>query len=394
MTRYDEIQARLAEINAAVEANPEMGADELRSYNDEIDTLKAERAQIEARQQALENSHVERKSADKATRTAVQERGHQLRTTGQTTMNVFGDLRALTLSTSNVLHPVEDQKGINGPIGAPYSSIVDLVKATDCAGMTEYRVPYISAWGVGQVTAEGVAPDSTYANAIPTYGYADIKPITITTYGEISREILKQTDAAYAESVQESCRVALRAALAKYIVNGDGAGTPVFVGIKGDGAIASASDVTLTAIGADTLRKIALSYGGDEAVEGQAVLFLTKKDLIAFGDVRGTNEKKPVYEITPDTANPNTGIIRDGGLAVRYCLNSNLTAVADASANGYTMLYGVPSAFELGIFSDLNVRVSEDFAFKTRMLAVLGEIMVGGAVVMKNGFIRLKKVSE
>ena len=73
-----------------------------------------------------------------------------------------------------------------------------------------------------------------------------------------------------------------------------------------------------------------LSYGGDEFSGGQGVLFLNKTDLIALGDVRGTNEKKAVYEITPD-ANPNTGIIKDGGLAVKYCICSALTACAGTS---------------------------------------------------------------
>ena len=136
-----------------------------------------------------------------------------------------------------------------------------------------------------------------------------------------------------------------------------------------------------------------MNYGGDEEIAGNAVLFLNKKDLIAFGDVRGTNEKKAVYEITPDAANPNTGIIRDGGLAVRYCINSNLKASSaiTTAPGGYYMIYGVPTTYELGIFSDYNVRVSEDYAFKTRMIAVLGEVMIGGNVTVHRGFLRVKK---
>lgn len=98
-----------------------------------------------------------------------------------------------------------------------------------------------------------------------------------------------------------------------------------------------------------------------------------------------------MYEITPDSANPNTGIIKDGGLSVRYCLNSNLTDLATQTAGKYSMLYGVPTCYELGLFSDYTVRVSEDAAFKTRMLAVLGEVMIGGNVTVANGFIRVKK---
>ena len=86
-------------------------------------------------------------------------------------------------------------------------------------------------------------------------------------------------------------------------------------------------------------------------------------------------------------------IIRDGGLAVRYCINSNLKASSaiTQSPGGYYMIYGVPTTYELGIFSDYNVRVSEDYAFKTRMIAVLGEVMIGGNVTVHRGFLRVKK---
>ena len=146
----------------------------------------------------------------------------------------------------------------------------------------------------------------------------------------------------------------------------------------------------MSAINDKTLRNIVLNYGGDEDTLGGAVLFLNKTDLIAFGDVRGTNEKKAVYEITPDSVNTNTGIIRDGGLAVRYCLNSNITSLSETAAGSYSMFYGVPECYELGLFSDYTVRVSEDYQFAKRMLAVLGEVMIGGNVTVANGFVRVK----
>lgn len=124
------------------------------------------------------------------------------------------------------------------------------------------------------------------------------------------------------------------------------------------------------------------------------MLFLNKLDLIAFGDVRGTNEKKAVYEIEPDTDNPNTGIIKDGGLSVRYCINSNLTACAgtaqSASSDTLTMFYGNPQCFELDLFSDYEIRISEDFAFDKLMDTIRGDVEIGGDVVVKNGFVALK----
>ena len=83
-------------------------------------------------------------------------------------------------------------------------------------------------------------------------------------------------------------------------------------------------------IDANTLKKIVFSYGGNDELGGNARLFLTKEDLQKFGEVRGTNEKKALYEITPDNANPNIGTIKEGGLIVPYPINSSLTSLSSA----------------------------------------------------------------
>ena len=87
----------------------------------------------------------------------------------------------------------------------------------------------------------------------------------------------------------------------------------------------------------------------------------------------------PVYEITPDASNPNTGIIKDGGLSVPYCLNSNLTSG--------TTIYGQGHCFELALFSNYEISVSDDFAFNKGLLAIAGDVEVGGDVVVKHGFV-------
>ena len=139
-----------------------------------------------------------------------------------------------------------------------------------------------------------------------------------------------------------------------------------------------------------TLRKIVLSYGGDENVGASARLYLNKSDLIAFGDVRGS-DKKPVYEITPDAGNPNTGIIKDGGLAVPYTINSNLTALAGTAQSNTavtnTMVYGDPANYELGLFGDYTIEVSKDYKFAEGLLTVMGEVLAGGNLIKHNGFL-------
>ena len=113
--------------------------------------------------------------------------------------------------------------------------------------------------------------------------------------------------------------------------------------------------------------------------------------MIAFGDVRGTNEKKAVYEITPDAQNPNIGTIKDGGLTVHYCIVPSLSALSgtaqSSAADVQTMIYGSPKNYELALFGDYSVEVSKDYKFAEGLLTVLGSVTTGGAIVVDKGFI-------
>ena len=272
------------------------------------------------------------------------------------------EARSVLISSGKIATPTE-VGGITEMFNT-VSSIVDMVKVTNCEGMGKYRV----AIQTEQATAAKQTEDAAAGNSEPTFVYVDIDPETAAVLSYISKQVQKQSPLNYTEKVRASALVALRAYAAKLIT---------------DKIVADADKLTeavaVTAIGADTLRKIALNYGGDENVVGDAVLFINKKDLVKLGDVRGTQEKKAVYEITPDTSNPNTGIIKDGGLAVKYCLNSNL-------AEG-KLIYGQPKNFELGLFGNYEIKVSEDFAIDKLMLTIVGDVELGGAIIKKGGFV-------
>ena len=278
------------------------------------------------------------------------------------------EARAVLVSSGKIATPTE-VSGITEKFNT-VSSIVDMVKITNADKMGAYNVAYEDEDAEAAATAEGAAANE----GDPTFGFVEIKPEKQTVLSYVSEEVQKQTPLDYEGKVKNSALNGLRKRAAAFIT-----------------AKVLASEIvetlTIGAIGADTLRKIALSYGGDENVVGGAVLYLNKKDLIAFGDVRGQNEKKAVYEITPDASNPNTGIIKDGGLSVKYCINSNAAAHADAAASAKTMFYGSPDAFELALFDDYTVKVSEDFKFDKGLLAVRGSVQLGGNVIKKGGFV-------
>ena len=138
--------------------------------------------------------------------------------------------------------------------------------------------------------------------------------------GYVSKEIRKQSPLNYEEKVRESARRALRRKLNAVAANAILAST-----LNTAHALEADKSATKGSVLFDEklLSNIILAYGGDEGVEGSACLYLNKADLLAFAAIRGKNEYLPVYSITPDAANPSTGIIKDNnGLSCRYCLSA------------------------------------------------------------------------
>ena len=299
------------------------------------------------------------------------------------------EARSILLSTGTLATPSK-VGGIHDAQNT-VSSIIDQVRVEDATGMGEDKEAYVKT-----IQNAGNATDGTASAASdPVFRTAAIKPFLIDTLTYVSREISKQTPLKYLEKVESCAMQALRTKAAKLIISGNGTAEPY--GIinavnteKTPEAIYDTLTVTSNVIDDKTLRKIVFAYGGAENVGGNAVLYLNKEDLIAFGDVRGTNEKKAVYEITPNGSNPNTGIIKDGGLSVPYCINSECVALTKSTKGSTpikTMIYGDPANYKLDLFGDYEVRVSEDYKFGERMLAVLGEVMLGGNIICDKGFV-------
>ena len=293
------------------------------------------------------------------------------------------EVRSVLVSGGTLATPTQ-VSGIHDLLGRGISSILDLVYVENCEGMGAHKVAYLSA-----ETAEAGAQTegSAVANKEPTFGYVTITPGSIGCYAQISKQAKKQSPLQYQSKVNALALKSLRKKAVSVIVSAMQASSLV------DTLPATLDASNKGVINEKTLRQIVLAYGGDEDVVGNAVLFLNKADLTAFGDVRGTNEKKAVYEIIPDGANSNMGTIKDGGMAVRYCICSGLTAcagTAKGAADQLTMFYGDPQCFELDLFSDYEVRVSEDFAFTSLMDTIVGDAEIGGDVVVNHGFVAVK----
>ena len=53
------------------------------------------------------------------------------------------------------------------------------------------------------------------------------------------------------------------------------------------------------------------------------------------------------------------------------------------------MIYGALEDFELPVFSDIEVKISDDYKFKEGMKCIKASVMVGGTVSRFNGFVRV-----
>lgn len=303
------------------------------------------------------------------------------------------EARSVLVSSGELATPTE-VGGISDPFSS-VSSIVDMVRVEDMTGCGTYKEAYMKAWQEAAAGTEGSAPTPSD----PSFGIVNITPHLINTVSYVSREIRKQTPLQYLAKVQEGAYIALRKKVADWIVDGDG--TDEIYGIVNAVDKDSDSMIQKFEMSADindkTLRNIVFAYGGDDNCFGGegVVLFLNKKDLVAFGDVRSSTTLDAVYEIVPDGTNPNTGVIKDGGLSVKYCINAKCAAYVDATgteAGAATMILGDPMNYKLGLFGAYEVEVSDDYKFGEGMLTVRGEVLVGGNVIKGNGFVVVAKV--
>ena len=287
--------------------------------------------------------------------------------------------------TAPVVHTAPD---IN-PTTNPVSALVDMVKAVPLQGGETYERGFVKDYvgnGAGP-TAEG----ANYNDMEPTFGYVTIEKQKVTAYTEEPEEMQKLPNADYDSVIEGSVSKAVRRYLSRQILIGDGS-TSKLKGIffnpqtASERVIDPATDITtITEIDENTLDEIIYSFGGDEEVEGIATLILNKKDLKAFAKLRNIQGNK-VYTIVN---NGQTGTI-DG---VPFVINSACKAVSDATAasGDYHMAYGPLQNYELAIFSDIDVRRSDDYKFKSGQTAFRASMFAGGAVAAWNGFIRVKK---
>lgn len=380
--------AEIAAVEAAVselEGSQKTTKERLTAIKEEIDSLLEEIEAAEAAAEAAAAGGGDEGGEEGRSRRGSGDFTRRCREFQRTGRMVYENARSLVkraavLSNSPGVVGPTGVAGINDPAGNTISDFIDLIKITDCTGMAAYKVAYLTADPTAGDGTEGKVPNESE----PTFGSVELTPKLVNLIAYISREIRKQSPLQYEAKVNESVTRALRRLLSKKAV---------------DAVLASALNTTMDVTGATgaalftphLLSDIILAYGGDEGVDGAAVLVLNKADLKAFAAVRGTNEYLPVYSITPDTANPSTGVIKDNnGLSCRYCLNKNVPALSTATLSATAtkgMFYGNPQCAEMALWGGVDVEVNNGYKFGEGLLTILGEVMAAADVTTPNGFV-------
>ena len=366
-----EIQDLIGQIEESENAQ-EDALDELADEDADEDKNKDGEERSRRRRENRSMNRMDRRAAEEFKRTGK-----------HTYQDIRSLIRSSVLSSSTGVVGPTGVSGITDPV-AGVSSMVDLVKLVDATGMAQYKVAALTADASTASITEGSAPTESE----PTFAAVTFTPANYGVIGYVSKEIRKQSPLNYEEKVTESSRRALRrrlntliaAAIPASSLNDTYAITLAAAATDGSGAFTS----TL-------LSNIILAYGGDEGVDGEAVLFLNKKDLKAFAAVRGTNEYLPVYSIIPDPGSPSTGVIKDNnGLSCRYCLSNDVTALVDLSVTTTakkTMFFGNPQCCEVPIWGGMEVEVNDGYKFGEGLLTVRGEVTADADVVAQGGFV-------
>ena len=298
-------------------------------------------------------------------------------------VDVFASMRRNegTLLSSPVVTPGGAGSTIHDGFAGQVSSLLNQVNVQNLHGLASWEEPYV----VSDMAAQGgdVAANSGKLRTAsdPTFAKAGMAAYEATVTSFVDKKLGQLSPVDYAAKIQQMALRALHRKAISLMINGDDAASPKMYGFLNakntDGGNIFATS-TATAINEDTLNKLVYGYGGDELLGGNARLMLTKPNLEAFGNLKGTNEKLPFYEIAFDAATGgNTGTIKRGGLIVPYTI---------CSAIGVKNLaYGDPFNYMLALFSDYVIGVDNSYKAGERLATILGDVTLSGNLTVDKG---------
>ena len=327
----------------------------------------------EAEARALEKPEDPQEAKDK-----VAERVNALRNKQPITLSTVEMLRGIrnaTLVSSPITEPIGGGTDIHDIPGSKASSIIDRVQTINLQGLRGWEEPYIAAEAAAQAGAVNTLAGTARTQTNPTFAVAQIKPYEVNVTHAVDRNISNLSNADYYGKVFSLAMTAMRRKVANLIVLGDGQNTPDMFGMttgKNKAGTAIYATKTLSALDENTLDELYYEYGTDEAVGENGTLIVSKARLKLLGMIRNSNKER-VFKV-----NHATGMIEDGGNAIPFIES------VDAGSN---LIFGDPQNYLLGLFGDMTVRIDESVYADKRLIAILGDAIVGGNIVAHHGFV-------
>ena len=364
----EEVSARMAEINTLL-ADENQEAD-IEALTAEVDALEARAAELRtaAEARAALTAKVASGYGTVIAGTQTQE-GHmnereeravEFARTGHM------ELRQV-LATGTIAKPTKAD-GVS-PLAEVADDIVDDVHSVPLTGTGAWTVAYQKT----NAAAADITDGSAVAGTAATFDYVTINPGEWGVLDEISKQVRKMTPVAYEQAVSNAALAALRAKASAKIV----------AAVKASTLTEAKTNVALDA---DYLKTVALGFRSIKG-KGNTCLYLAQADLLTLGKVRGTAEKRALYEITFDPDSTTSGVIKEGGLAVRFRVLDQLTAGEQ--------LYGQPGAIDLCLWDGYTVETDEggDY-FKRNMVGIRGLQTAGADVVAYHGMQRITQPTQ
>lgn len=282
--------------------------------------------------------------------------------------------------TGQLVSPTGGGGDVHDGTNAQVTSLSNQVRVETFDGLSGWEEPYLKS--IQEATAGSVTTVGGTARTASDAVFRKSKLLAteIQTTSFVDKNINRLSPANYALKVQRYAMTALLRKCNHQIINGDSAASHEMFGLI-NAKNTSNEEIYqtmagVTAINEDTLRSLVMGYGGDEEVYTGARLVLSKASLDAFGKIKiAKDDHRKLYEITH---NGNVGTIEEGGLIVPYTIASAIGA--------NTLAYGDPQSYLLGLFGPYSIRLDESVKSVERMIAILGDALVGGNLVADKGF--------
>lgn len=383
--RLNAIEARKKEISErakAIKAELESCQDDavISERKTETEKLTAERASLEKEKTGLESDKEEliRKNDEETRQNAmngIKFKGENQMTIAERREAFFKKCREhkaeyevrSILATDTPF--VTGADGVTG-VRTAASSLVDFVDMRDAYGMDNEIVTFDKDDGTGLKFNKYVRGSKITAsnNAL---GTVKLKGVDLALYTEVDIKAWNNPNCDIESEVKKKIAQSYRRTASALVANGldtDFYGITNAVDTAGSNMFQEA-EVTISE---NTLRDLFLQANGDlDEIPGGNILVLGKKTLADLGKITGAN-KNHVYKFTPNANNTNIGIIADDGIAATYVLCSSLPA--------NTMLYGKGLGYRLNNYSNITIEYSMEAAFDRNMVAIRGNVTVGGNI--------------